>query len=229
MQWRRRRPFKSYPVSLGVTTCARRLAVVQNVDMNLAVLFLCVLCPQYVTHQYAASTVSFFPIGMAPTLNCLSHSNHYQVLHLPLSSHSCCWSTTMQSCLGDRSTPQRFLGNATRIIACVLERSCASLRVLEYSSLHMNLRKVQALSLLYATPCSPMKVAPHFGGTYCFHLHDSENKPSINPAMFLIWLTLLSLVRRQYILPKRRLTNTGLHDVTFQKTEELFIVTAERT
>jgi hypothetical protein len=71
-------------------------------------------------------------------------------------------------------------------------------------------------------PCIPLKVKWHFGGTYYLNLQGRRVSQARNQkeggSMFLAWLSLRSWRWKRHVPPKRQLTFTGLHGVTFQKT-----------
>jgi hypothetical protein len=76
------------------------------------------------------------------------------------------------------------------------------------------------------TPCSPLKVNRHFGGTCRLHLQ--QTSCYLLSRWFLARLILRPWRWRRHIPPKCRLTFNGLYGIISQKLE-LFITTAVRT
>jgi hypothetical protein len=86
------------------------------------------------------------------------------------------------------------------------------------------------------TPCSPLRVNRHYGGTCRLHLQDRRISQARNQrkgcgsacCLLHTGLILRSWRWRRYVPPKRRLTFNGLHGIISQKIV-LFITTAVRT
>jgi hypothetical protein len=81
-------------------------------------------------------------------------------------------------------------------------------------------------------PCSPVKVNRRLGRKYLFHLQGlrvTQASLLSSSCQFLAWLTLQPWGLKRNVLPKRRFTFTGLHDVMLQRSELLITSTVRPT
>jgi hypothetical protein len=77
----------------------------------------------------------------------------------------------------------------------------------------------------YITPCSPLKVSWHFGGTYHLHLQgwrihqETSMKAGGRQSWFLVSLILRPWIWKRHVPPKHRLTFNRLYSIISQKIE----------